>query len=86
MARNMQEARPGKPALLIVDDDALIADTLAYALGTDFEVYACESRTHAICSRPPTRTYRLIWPSRFKYSLKLWTFWLQLAPVTSGKR
>jgi len=48
MARNMQEARPGKPALLIVDDDALIADTLAYALGTDFEVYACESRTHAI--------------------------------------
>jgi DNA-binding NtrC family response regulator len=48
MARNMQEARPGKPALLIVDDDALIADTLAYALGTDFEVYACESRAHAI--------------------------------------
>ena len=48
MAHNMQEARPGKPALLIVDDDALIADTLAYALGTDFEVYACESRLHAI--------------------------------------
>jgi DNA-binding NtrC family response regulator len=48
MARNMQEARPGKPALLIVDDDALIADTLTYALGTDFEVYACESRPHAI--------------------------------------
>ena len=41
MARNLQEARPAKPALLIVDDDPLIADTLAYALGTDFEVYAC---------------------------------------------
>jgi len=48
MARNVQEARPAKPALLIVDDDALIADTLAYALGADFEVYACESRAHAI--------------------------------------
>jgi DNA-binding NtrC family response regulator len=48
MARNLQEARPAKPALLIVDDDPLIADTLAYALGADFEVYACESRAHAI--------------------------------------
>jgi DNA-binding NtrC family response regulator len=48
MARNVQEARPGKPALLIVDDDAVITDTLAYALGTDFEVYACESRPHAV--------------------------------------
>jgi DNA-binding NtrC family response regulator len=48
MASNLQEAREGKPALLIVDDDALIAETLAYALGTDFEVYACESRAHAI--------------------------------------
>jgi DNA-binding NtrC family response regulator len=48
MARNVQEFRPGRPALLIVDDDPLIADTLAYALGADFEVYACESRAHAI--------------------------------------
>jgi DNA-binding NtrC family response regulator len=48
MATNLQEARVGKPALLIVDDDPLIADTLAYALGADFEVYACESRAHAI--------------------------------------
>jgi DNA-binding NtrC family response regulator len=48
MARNLQETRPAKPALLIVDDDPLIADTLAYALGTDFEVYACESRAHAV--------------------------------------
>ncbi len=48
MATNLQAARAGKPALLIVDDDPLIADTLAYALGADFEVYACESRAHAI--------------------------------------
>jgi DNA-binding NtrC family response regulator len=48
MATELQEARAGKPALLIVDDDALIAETLAYALGADFEVYACESRAHAI--------------------------------------
>jgi DNA-binding NtrC family response regulator len=48
LASNLQEVREGKPALLIVDDDPLIADTLAYALGADFEVYACESRAHAI--------------------------------------
>jgi DNA-binding NtrC family response regulator len=38
----------GKPTVLIVDDDALIVDTLSFALGTDFEIYACESRPHAI--------------------------------------
>src|SRR6185295_7462060 len=38
----------GKPGLLVVDDDPLITDTLAFALGTDYEVYACDSRTHAI--------------------------------------
>jgi DNA-binding NtrC family response regulator len=37
-----------KPALLVVDDDPLITDTLAFALGTEYVVYACESRTHAI--------------------------------------
>jgi DNA-binding NtrC family response regulator len=37
-----------KPGLLVVDDDPLITDTLAFALGTDFSVYACESRPHAI--------------------------------------
>ena len=37
-----------KPALLIVDDDPLITDSLAFALGTDYTVYACESRPHAI--------------------------------------
>jgi DNA-binding NtrC family response regulator len=34
--------------VLVVDDDALITDTLAFALGTDFEVYACDSRSGAI--------------------------------------
>ncbi len=37
-----------KPALLVVDDDPLITDTLAFALGTEYAVYACESRAHAI--------------------------------------
>ena len=37
-----------KPALLIVDDDPLITDTLAFALGSDYTVYTCESRAHAI--------------------------------------
>ena len=37
-----------KPALLVVDDDPLITDSLAFALGTDFEVLACESRQNAI--------------------------------------
>ena len=37
-----------KPALLVVDDDPLITDTLAFALGTEYAVYACESRTHVI--------------------------------------
>ena len=43
-----QEPRGEKPTLLIVDDDVLITDTLAFALGADFEVLACESRAHAI--------------------------------------
>jgi ActR/RegA family two-component response regulator len=45
---NPQLASPPKPTLLIVDDDPLITDTLAFALGPDFEVYACESRADAI--------------------------------------
>ncbi len=48
MASNQLPAGEGKPALLIVDDDALITDTLAFALGADFEVLVCESRPHAI--------------------------------------
>jgi DNA-binding NtrC family response regulator len=37
-----------KPALLIVDDDPLITETLAFALGARYSVYPCESRQHAI--------------------------------------
>jgi DNA-binding NtrC family response regulator len=47
------ESAPGtsagaKPALLVVDDDPLITDTLAFALGSEFEVLACDSRGNAI--------------------------------------
>jgi DNA-binding NtrC family response regulator len=38
----------GKPALLLVDDDPLITDTLAFALGPHFEVLACDSRANAV--------------------------------------
>jgi DNA-binding NtrC family response regulator len=37
-----------KPSLLIVDDDPLIIDTLAYALGKDFNVMVSDSRNHAV--------------------------------------
>ena len=42
---------PGTEArrsLLIVDDDPLITDTLAFALRSEFEVHACESRAQAV--------------------------------------
>jgi DNA-binding NtrC family response regulator len=48
MATPLQSAPEGRPRLLIVDDDALITDTLAFALGAEFEVLACESRAHAV--------------------------------------
>jgi len=44
----LQSAPKGRPRLLVVDDDALIADTLSFALGAEFEVLSCESRLHAI--------------------------------------
>ena len=37
-----------KPSLLIVDDDPLITDSLAYALGNDFKVMMSGSRRHAV--------------------------------------
>jgi DNA-binding NtrC family response regulator len=37
-----------KPGLLVVDDDPLITESLAFALGAEYTVYACESRPHAI--------------------------------------
>jgi DNA-binding NtrC family response regulator len=48
MATSALDARGAKPPLLIVDDDVLVAETLTFALGADFEVLACESRPHAI--------------------------------------
>lgn len=38
----------GKPTLLIVDDDPLIADTLSYYLEADFRVFSVDSRPDAI--------------------------------------
>jgi DNA-binding NtrC family response regulator len=43
-----QRSPEPKPALLVVDDDPLITDTLAFALGAEYEVLACDSRSHAI--------------------------------------
>jgi DNA-binding NtrC family response regulator len=45
---NPQPAPDAKPGLLIVDDDPLITDTLAFALQADYAVHACDSRQHAI--------------------------------------
>jgi DNA-binding NtrC family response regulator len=48
MPTPLQSAPEGRPRLLIVDDDALITDTLSFALGAEFEVLVCDSRPHAI--------------------------------------
>jgi DNA-binding NtrC family response regulator len=48
MPGTLQSAPEGRPRLLVVDDDALITDTLAFALGAEFEVLVCDSRPHAI--------------------------------------
>ena len=58
MWSQLEEPLDGKPSLLIVDDDPLIRDTLAFALGGDFEVHTCESRLQTIellhrLARPP---------------------------------
>src|SRR6185503_20975418 len=44
----MKNAVADKPSLLVVDDDPLIIETLAFALGTDYEVLTVESRQDAI--------------------------------------
>jgi DNA-binding NtrC family response regulator len=44
----MSEQTNHKPTLLVVDDDPLITDTLAFALGRDFDVLVSDSRAHAI--------------------------------------
>ena len=43
-----RSAPSARPALLLVDDDPLITDTLAFALGAEYAVHACESRRQAI--------------------------------------
>ena len=48
MTGNPLSAPEARAALLLVDDDQLITDTLAYALGAHFEVLACASRAEAI--------------------------------------
>ena len=48
MPNPLQNASEEKPGLLIVDDDALITDTLGFALGAAFDVLTCDSRPHAI--------------------------------------
>jgi len=48
MPSPLQSAPEGRPRILLVDDDALITDTLSFALGAEFEVLVCESRAHAI--------------------------------------
>jgi DNA-binding NtrC family response regulator len=48
MPPNPHLSTDSKPVLLIVDDDQLITDALAFALGADFEIHTCESRRHAI--------------------------------------
>jgi DNA-binding NtrC family response regulator len=48
MSTPLQSAPEGRPRLLIVDDDALITDTLSFALGAEFDVLVCESRPHAV--------------------------------------
>jgi len=45
---NPQPAPDAKPGLLVVDDDPLITDTLAFALQADYAVHACDSRQQAI--------------------------------------
>jgi DNA-binding NtrC family response regulator len=44
---NLEQVRVGKPALLLVDDDPLIAESLALALEEDFQVTIAESRAQA---------------------------------------
>jgi DNA-binding NtrC family response regulator len=44
----MPTPQSSKPRLLVVDDDPLITDTLAFALGTDYDVLACASRREAV--------------------------------------
>jgi DNA-binding response OmpR family regulator len=51
-----------KPALLIVDDDPLITDTLHFVLSQDFEVFVAESRQQVkACSPNWTKPLPWLW-------------------------
>jgi len=44
----MPNSPSSRPQLLVVDDDPLITDTLAYALGADYDVVTAASRAEAV--------------------------------------
>jgi DNA-binding NtrC family response regulator len=44
----MRNPLSSRPRLLVVDDDPLITDTLAYALGADYDVVSAASRAEAV--------------------------------------
>ena len=48
MTSSPSPAPDARPGLLVVDDDRLITDSLAFALGGEYEVHACDSRATAI--------------------------------------
>ncbi len=41
-------ARDARPGLLVVDDDLLVTESLAYALGDEYRVYSAASRAEAV--------------------------------------
>src|SRR4029078_3221385 len=49
----MPNPSASRPRLLVVDDDPLITDTLAYALGGDYDVITAASRHVAVARLPP---------------------------------
>ncbi len=58
MLTSPASSQPEKPLLLIVDDDALICDTLIFSLSPNFEVVTSHSRPHCLqllrqLRRPP---------------------------------
>ena len=48
MLDTAETAAREKPLLLIVDDDALISETLAYALSPEFQIVTSHSRSHCL--------------------------------------
>ena len=48
MTEAVKNTSPGKPLLLIVDDDPLICDTLGFSMSLSFEVITSHSRPHCL--------------------------------------